>query len=163
MLDNTKHTLLVGDLATKFAVDMGFEEEELSTNFSNLKWQKWKENQVCQPNFWKVIYEIILCQNQSFYPPPRNSLAALTTSLFMCNNHLQNVIPNPKESCGPYHPSKEMSMVVGEILDHGSNFGKETNHDTIGMVAIDKDGHIAAGTSTNGASFKIPGLVQCFR
>ena len=85
------------------------------------------------------------------------------TSLFMYNNHLQNVVPNPKESCGPYHPSKEMSMVVGEILDHGSNFGKETNHDTIGMVAIDKDGHIAAGTSTNGASFKIPGLVQYFR
>ena len=31
------------------------------------------------------------------------------------------------------------------------------NHDTIGMLAIDKDGNIAAGTSTNGAKFKIPG------
>jgi isoaspartyl peptidase/L-asparaginase-like protein (Ntn-hydrolase superfamily) len=33
------------------------------------------------------------------------------------------------------------------------------NHDTIGMVAIDSDGHIAAGTSTNGMTFKIPGRV----
>jgi len=31
------------------------------------------------------------------------------------------------------------------------------NHDTIGIVAIDHNGNIAAGTSTNGAKFKIPG------
>ena len=54
MLDNTEHTLLVGDLATKFAVNMGFAEEDLSTHFSDLKWRNWKENEKCQPNFWKV-------------------------------------------------------------------------------------------------------------
>ena len=32
-------------------------------------------------------------------------------------------------------------------------------HDTIGMVAIDKNGSIACGTSTNGAAYKIPGRV----
>mmetsp|Transcript_1783 Transcript_1783/g.2326 ORF Transcript_1783/g.2326 Transcript_1783/m.2326 type:complete len:164 (-) Transcript_1783:210-701(-) len=32
-------------------------------------------------------------------------------------------------------------------------------HDTIGMVAIDKDGNIACGTTTNGAAYKIPGRV----
>lgn len=32
-------------------------------------------------------------------------------------------------------------------------------HDTIGMVAIDENGSIACGTTTNGASFKIPGRV----
>lgn len=32
------------------------------------------------------------------------------------------------------------------------------NHDTIGMIAIDAEGNVAAGTSTNGASHKIPGL-----
>jgi len=31
------------------------------------------------------------------------------------------------------------------------------NHDTIGIIAIDHAGNIAAGTSTNGAKFKIPG------
>jgi isoaspartyl peptidase/L-asparaginase-like protein (Ntn-hydrolase superfamily) len=36
-----------------------------------------------------------------------------------------------------------------------NNFG----HDTIGMIAMDKTGSIACGTSTNGASFKIPGRV----
>ena len=31
--------------------------------------------------------------------------------------------------------------------------------DTIGMVAIDFEGRIAAGASTNGKTFKIPGRV----
>lgn len=33
------------------------------------------------------------------------------------------------------------------------------HHDTIGMVVLDKNGNVAAGTSTNGAKFKIVGLV----
>jgi len=33
------------------------------------------------------------------------------------------------------------------------------NHDTIGIVAIDKLGRIASATSSNGARFKIPGRV----
>ena len=39
-----------------------------------------------------------------------------------------------------------------------NDFGMAGNHDTIGMVAIDENGKVAAGTSTNGASHKIPGL-----
>lgn len=31
------------------------------------------------------------------------------------------------------------------------------NHDTIGMVAVDQNGDVAAGTSSNGAKHKIPG------
>lgn len=44
----------MGDLATKFAVSMGYEEETLETSFSDSKWKNWKENQTCQPNFWTV-------------------------------------------------------------------------------------------------------------
>ncbi|KHJ99983.1 n(4)-(Beta-N-acetylglucosaminyl)-L-asparaginase domain protein [Oesophagostomum dentatum] len=33
------------------------------------------------------------------------------------------------------------------------------NHDTLGMVVLDQNGNLAAGTSTNGARFKIPGRV----
>jgi isoaspartyl peptidase/L-asparaginase-like protein (Ntn-hydrolase superfamily) len=35
----------------------------------------------------------------------------------------------------------------------------QKSHDTIGMVAIDADGNMASGTSTNGARHKIPGRV----
>jgi N4-(beta-N-acetylglucosaminyl)-L-asparaginase len=36
-------------------------------------------------------------------------------------------------------------------------FFASDNHDTIGMIAIDENGNIVAGTSTNGANHKIPG------
>jgi len=46
------------------------------------------------------------------------------------------------------------------LLKHSKpepNLVDTNNHDTIGIIAIDHKGNIAAGTSTNGAKFKIPG------
>lgn len=34
-----------------------------------------------------------------------------------------------------------------------------SSHDTIGVICLDHDGHLAAGTSTSGWKFKIPGRV----
>lgn len=77
VLERSKHTLLVGELglltstlsalfheshafcdsicsaATKFAISMGFKEEDLNTSASDSVWEKWRENK-CQPNFWQV-------------------------------------------------------------------------------------------------------------
>lgn len=54
VLQNTKHSLLVGSSATDFAVQMGFEHESLSTNYSTNLWKTWQTDH-CQPNFWKVF------------------------------------------------------------------------------------------------------------
>lgn len=54
VLENTEHTMLVGERATEFAVMMGFTKESLSTPSSKDMWKKWRKNQ-CQPNFWTVI------------------------------------------------------------------------------------------------------------
>ncbi|XP_055532821.1 N(4)-(Beta-N-acetylglucosaminyl)-L-asparaginase [Wyeomyia smithii] len=127
VLENTKHTLLVGDQATEFAVMMGFQKESLQTEHSKSMWQDWKNNH-CQPNFW------------------------------------MNVIPSPSMSCGPYEP-----ISVNSISQHffavQSNEAEELqqfdryNHDTIGMIVINSESHVVAGTSTNGARNKIPGRV----
>lgn len=53
VLENTQHTLLVGDGATEFAIMMGFKNESLTTEKSNDMWKQWKSNR-CQPNFWTV-------------------------------------------------------------------------------------------------------------
>lgn len=66
---------------------------------------------------------------------------------------MQNVSPDPEKYCGPYKPNSS------KYSKHNSNFMDIKNHDTIGIVAIDHNGNIAAGTSTNGAKFKIPGQV----
>jgi len=115
----TKHTLLVGDQATEFAVKMGFEKESLSTESSENTIKNWEEKS-CQPNYWL------------------------------------NVLPNPTSGCGPYEklePSEGHQIQVEMIKNDDSN------HDTIGMIVIDSKGDIAAGTSTNGLTYKIPGRV----
>lgn len=120
VLENTRHTLLVGEQATEFAVQMGFKREPLSTERSLQLNTEWKERD-CQPNFWT------------------------------------NVLPDPSKTCGPYEPVGE-DFYMKSPNDINSFFSSD-NHDTIGMVAIDLTGNIAAGTSTNGAANKIPGRV----
>lgn len=64
VLQNTKHSFLVGSGATDFAIQIGFESESLTTNYSKNLWKTWK-NDSCQPNFWKVLY----CDNfDRLYP-----------------------------------------------------------------------------------------------
>jgi isoaspartyl peptidase/L-asparaginase-like protein (Ntn-hydrolase superfamily) len=54
VMEKTQHTILAGDLATAFAVTMGFKEESLSTPQSEEMHESWKNNS-CQPNFWKDV------------------------------------------------------------------------------------------------------------
>ncbi|KAK7874453.1 hypothetical protein R5R35_001545 [Gryllus longicercus] len=70
-------------------------------------------------------------------------------------NFWMNVSPDPRNNCGPYTPNPTTSVASKAT----NNVFDDKNHDTIGMVVIDRDGHIAAGTSTNGAKHKIPGRV----
>lgn len=115
VLENTRHSMLVGELATEFALQMGFKKESLTTPKSKEIWKNWRSNN-CQPNFWV------------------------------------DVQPNPSRHCGPYTPLDQ------NYIEYESYFDQQ-NHDTIGMIVIDKVGNIAAGTSTNGARHKIPGRV----
>ena len=119
VLENTEHTLLVGELATQFAVQMGFTKESLETSASLSEWKEWQNNK-CQPN-----YRV-------------------------------NVTPDPHVSCGPYSPT---DVTTSSHLNDRISVINESNHDTIGMVAINERGQVAAGTSTNGLNHKIPGRV----
>ena len=68
----------------------------------------------------------------------------------------KDVTPDPRKYCGPYSPLQNGKMNKSEGLKHSNSIGQD-NHDTIGILAIDKFGNIAAGTSTNGLTYKIPG------
>ncbi|KAL6903384.1 hypothetical protein ACP4OV_004197 [Aristida adscensionis] len=135
VMDHSMHTLLVGEKATAFAISMGLPgPTNLSSPESIEKWINWRQNH-CQPNFWK------------------------------------NVVP--AGSCGPYHPINLASVEADDSVEGSqegvwrcqglfrsdNKFVNRYNHDTISMAVIDKMGHIAVGTSTNGATFKIPGRV----
>lgn len=64
--------------------------------------------------------------------------------------------PDPETSCGPYTPAVQKPFHVRHqkalVLD-------KFDHDTIGMVVIDSQSNVAAGTSTNGLRHKIPGYI----
>ncbi|XP_056295598.1 N(4)-(beta-N-acetylglucosaminyl)-L-asparaginase [Pseudoliparis swirei] len=66
-------------------------------------------------------------------------------------NYRKNVLPDPSTSCGPYKPTAGRSK-----RPRGAD---PRSHDTIGMVALDRDGHMAAGTSTNGLTHKVAGRI----
>ncbi|XP_008047952.1 N(4)-(beta-N-acetylglucosaminyl)-L-asparaginase, partial [Carlito syrichta] len=68
---------------------------------------------------------------------------------------LQDVIPDASKYCGPYKPHSILKQDNPSYKETGDDHG----HDTIGMVVIHKMGHTAAGTSTNGIKFKIPGRI----
>eukprot|EP01098_Paradermamoeba_levis_P000804 TRINITY_DN10929_c0_g1_i1.p1 TRINITY_DN10929_c0_g1~~TRINITY_DN10929_c0_g1_i1.p1 ORF type:complete len:356 (+),score=95.32 TRINITY_DN10929_c0_g1_i1:41-1069(+) len=54
VMEHTTHTLLVGEDATQFALQMGFKEEDLHTPSSVQMWKKWVAGN-CQPNFWQNV------------------------------------------------------------------------------------------------------------
>jgi len=54
VLDNTRHSLLVGDMATEFALEMGYEEESLSSPSTEKEQSDWLANS-CQPNYWMNV------------------------------------------------------------------------------------------------------------
>lgn len=132
VLLHTKHSILVGDAALDFAKQMGFQEQATETDLSNQIWSDWIRSR-CQPNFW------------------------------------ENVSPDPRQNCGPYTPVPPKNLDSSTENDINYNYHGEHqvysyeyaryNHDTIGMIVIDENGHLVAGTSTNGARFKIPGRV----
>ena len=87
VMEKTPHVMLAGDGAQKFAISMGFKEENLLTEKSKADWVKWRKNE-------------------------------------------------------KYNPIINIE-----------------NHDTIGMLAIDKNNNISGGCTTSGLAYKMQGRV----
>ncbi|TNN70844.1 putative N(4)-(beta-N-acetylglucosaminyl)-L-asparaginase [Liparis tanakae] len=164
---------------------MGFTAEDLTTNKSVNIFSEWLKGN-CQPNYRKVkpAYQKTprgggsrgnLSSNYtrlsvSIKPHPFASVTAHETresravklvftlgqigvmAAFL-KGQKHNVLPDPSTSCGPYKPRPTAGR---SKRPQGAN---TRSHDTIGMVALDRDGHMAAGTSTNGLTHKVPGRV----
>lgn len=114
VMEHTKHTLLVGEQASVFAISMGLPgPSNLSSLESIEKWVKWKEN-FCQPNFWKNVVPPNNCGPYH----PRNG--ASTVGDDSCESEA-----NP----------------LG-LLTSSPNCIRRDNHDTISMAVIDKVRHI---------------------
>jgi N4-(beta-N-acetylglucosaminyl)-L-asparaginase len=54
VLEHSSHSLIVGESATKFGIEMGFKEEDLHSNESIASWTNWVKGN-CQPNFRRNV------------------------------------------------------------------------------------------------------------
>jgi len=101
VMEKTPHVMLVGEGALQFALEQGFEREDLLTPDAEKAWTDWLREKQYKP--------VINIENDSF-----------TTDRLPGNRH---------------------------------------NHDTIGMVALDKQGNLSGACTTSGMAFKMRGRV----
>ncbi|WVZ86635.1 hypothetical protein U9M48_033387 [Paspalum notatum var. saurae] len=146
VMEYSEHTLLVGEKASAFAISMGLPgPTNLSLAESIEKWEKWRQNN-CQPNFRKNVVPSGKCG-----PYRPISLASVTAD----DSVKREVEESQGGLCqGWYQSDNSLEPTMSHL-----KVVNRHNHDTISMAVIDKMGHIAVGTSTNGATFKIPGRV----
>lgn len=76
-----------------------------------------------------------------------------------CQPNFYENIPEANEKCGPYDSVSKNYLSKHSEQDFRAWASRE-NHDTIGMVVLNgMSGHMACGTSTNGANHKVAGRV----
>lgn len=108
VMQHTKHTMLVGEQASVFAISMGLPgPANLSSEESIDKWIKWKENK-CQPNFRKNVLPVDDCG-------PYHATNTVNLGENICRN--------------------SKLLECGKL---GSCHISLHNHDTISMAVIDK-------------------------
>ncbi|ETN02241.1 hypothetical protein PPTG_16492 [Phytophthora nicotianae INRA-310] len=134
VMEHSSHSILAGDGALAFAKMMGFEETPLDTPRSREIHQDWLNNK-CQPNYFRNV----VGQNSSC--PPYKPLPS------------QNEVYTGRQGQSLLRSTSRQSNIGVESLI------SKQNHDTIGMVVLAENGHMAAGTSSNGATHKIAGRV----
>jgi len=151
VMQHTEHTLLVGEKASEFAISMGLPgPTNLSSPESMEKWTKWKDG-CCQPNFRKNVSPANSCgpYSPTHYLQHPGETCSSTGHMLTTNSGLPRV---------GLHSHDTISMAVIDRV----RFSIKLNFRHHFMYAFDKFhlaqmGHIAVGTSTNGATFKIPG------
>ncbi|KAK3100310.1 hypothetical protein FSP39_017990 [Pinctada imbricata] len=116
VMDYTDHTLLVGELATNFAVEMGFKRTDISTGRAQAVYQKWLKNH-CQPNY-----------RQNVSPDPRSNCGPYSpnpTNWFQTNPHHES---RSNKGIGPTNHDT-IGMVV---IDTQGNIASGTTTNGLG-------------------------------
>lgn len=129
VMDHTRHSLLAGEGASRFAMLMGLPSGSLATSESRMMWSKWRLDR-CQPNFWHNVS-----------PDPA----------FFCGPY------RPAQQAQQQAQRQELADQQ-QIQQHRWP-SRHEGHDTIAMVAIQAGGSTAAAASSNGATHKVPGRV----
>jgi len=133
VMDYTDHIMLVGADAKRFALKMGFKEQNLLTEKSRLEWIKWKSR---------------LNANDAWLEP------ADTTAIPSQPSSRPNPVPrrNPPSGGGGAGGGGGEKVTYDE-------YGVAHTWGTINMNAVDANGDLSSVTTTSGIAWKIAGRV----
>ena len=129
VMDYTDHIMLVGHDAKRFALKMGFKEQNLLTEKSRLEWIKWKSR---------------LNANDMWLEP--TDTTALPSQ------------PSTRPSSAPRRTPPSGGGGGGEKITY-DEYGVAHTWGTINMNAVDANGDMSSVTTTSGIAWKIPGRV----
>lgn len=136
--------MLAGEGATAFAIMLGMQEEDLSTDASRQAHQSWTSGG-CQPNYYRNFDGA--GKSCPPYPPPSSAVGGKVEG----------------GECLGVNEAVTGTSGLHDLWESRSDPARlqisEDNHDTIGMIAVDQNGNLACGTTTNGAANKIAGRV----
>lgn len=160
----TTHTILAGDGATNFSVMMGQNKSSLYSKNSTDSYNDWIAAD-CQHNY----YLNVVGQNTSCGPyvpiptPAPTPLVAPAAPVAASRRRLSGTAgEKDDELVGPQWVSGEGTLhkpYLAESVRHRAMKASSSDHDTIGMCALDVNGGIAVGMSSNGANHKIAGRI----
>jgi len=133
VMDYTDHIMLVGSDAKRFALKMGFKEQNLLTEKSRLEWIKWKSR---------------LNANDAWLAP------ADTTATPSQPSARPNAVPRRTPPSG----GGGAGGGSGEKITY-DEYGVAHTWGTINMNAVDANGDLSSVTTTSGIAWKIAGRV----
>ncbi|MCS7238091.1 MAG: N(4)-(beta-N-acetylglucosaminyl)-L-asparaginase [Thermoguttaceae bacterium] len=142
VLEHSWHKLLVGEGAERFARQFGCKEQDLRTPRGLAAWRRWLAE-----------------QHQS-----EGGRASTGPASFLSKEHSALVPPATMGSKGQPQPTDELgptedALPADSLSTTSGGHQAALPHDTIGVLARDSSGQIAAGCSTSGLAFKLPGRV----
>ncbi|KNC82612.1 hypothetical protein SARC_05109 [Sphaeroforma arctica JP610] len=136
VMEHTRHSLLVGSGAKRFARMMGFEKKSTETSASTGQFLDWMDKR-CQPNFYINMQGNAQQWSCGPYTPNQPSANSLEQILSIVATDLTVAEDKPEET-------RDVAV---------------SGHDTIAAITLDAEGHLACATTTNGPGHKVAGRV----
>ena len=154
VLRRTDHVMLVGEGATRFAVRMGFKEEDLHTEKSRNAWKRWRAN-LNDGDKWLDQDQII-----NFPEPWRQSDRGTGSQPVTGTNSIEPLAQARGKGSTSIEPLAQ-ARETGDDFSHISldPFGNPHTYGTIHCSATNADQDVGCCTTTSGLSWKLPGRV----
>jgi N4-(beta-N-acetylglucosaminyl)-L-asparaginase len=138
VMEHSPHVMLAGEGALRFALARGFEPRQQLTDERKTEWQKW-------------------CSDNQYTPSPSAlfaSLPAVASTASIASLPSSGGATTSTASVKPIAAPAPALQVTGFTRPT-----TESDHDTIGLIALDSGSNLSGGCSTSGKSYKWFGRV----